>query len=44
MQARQEGQGEIVLYETPDGKTALDVRLEGDTVWLSQKQLGEIAK
>ena len=22
VQARQEGQGEIVLYETPDGKTA----------------------
>lgn len=34
--------GEVVLYRTKDGQTALDVRLEGDTVWLSQKQLGEL--
>ena len=33
------GKGEIVLYQTSDGKTALDVRLEQDTLWLSQKQL-----
>jgi len=34
--------GEVVLYQTKDGKTALDVRLEGDTVWLSQKQMGDL--
>lgn len=33
------GKGEVVLYQTPDGKTALDVRLDQDTLWLSQKQL-----
>lgn len=32
----------IVIYETPDGETAIDVRLEGDTVWLSQAQLAQL--
>ena len=29
----------IVLYKSPDGKAALDVRLEGETLWLSLSQL-----
>lgn len=29
----------IEIYQTPDGSTELDVRLDGDTVWLSQAQL-----
>jgi prophage maintenance system killer protein len=38
-----EGQGgEIVLYKTKDGRTALDVRLERETVWLSQKQMVDL--
>ncbi len=28
---------EIVIYQSEDGKTVLDVRLEDDTVWLSQQ-------
>jgi prophage maintenance system killer protein len=31
--------GEIVLYRTKDGRTAVDVRLEKETVWLTQKQM-----
>ncbi len=31
--------GEVVLYRTSDGTIALDVRLEQDTVWLTQKQM-----
>jgi len=31
--------GEIVLYQSPDGKAALDVRLEGETLWLNLNQL-----
>jgi hypothetical protein len=27
--------GEIVLYQSPDGKAALDVRLQGETLWLN---------
>ena len=31
--------GEIILYRSPDGKAALDVRLEGETLWLSLNQI-----
>ncbi len=34
--------GEIVLYQSPDGKAALDVRLDRETVWLNQRQLAEL--
>jgi prophage maintenance system killer protein len=34
--------GEVVLYRTKDGQTALDVRLEGDTVWLTQAQMAKL--
>ncbi len=33
---------ELILYQAEDGKTRLEVRFEGETVWLSQKQLGEL--
>ncbi len=39
---QQEDRGEVALYEMPDGRTALEVRLYGDTAWLSQKQMGEL--
>ena len=31
--------GEIVLYQTKDGRTALDVRLDQETVWLDAHQM-----
>lgn len=31
--------GEIVIYHAPDGGVELDVRLEKETIWLSQKQM-----
>jgi hypothetical protein len=31
--------GEIVLYSAPDGTVELNVRLERETVWLTQKQM-----
>ena len=31
--------GEIVLYQTADGRTSIDVKLENDTVWLTQAQM-----
>jgi len=34
--------GEIVIYQSPDGMTALDVRLVGETLWLSQTQVAEL--
>jgi hypothetical protein len=33
---------EILLYQTEDGQTKIDVRLEEETVWLSQVQMGEL--
>jgi hypothetical protein len=34
--------GEIVLYQTEDGSTRLEVRLLNETVWLSQKMMAEL--
>ena len=31
--------GEIVIYQTDDGTVHLDVKLEDETVWLTQEQL-----
>jgi hypothetical protein len=33
---------EIILYNTEDGKTKIDVRLENDTVWLTMEQISEL--
>ncbi|MBT9568073.1 MAG: virulence protein RhuM/Fic/DOC family protein [Thiobacillus sp.] len=38
----QEKQGAVLLYQTADGGPALDVRLERESVWLSQAQLVEL--
>ena len=35
----EEGIGRIVLYQTPDGQTNLEVKLENDTVWLTRQQM-----
>jgi len=32
----------IILYQSPDGKTSLNVHLDHDTAWLSQAQLAEL--
>ncbi len=34
--------GEIILYQTEDGKTKIEVRLEDDTVWLTLNQIAEL--
>ena len=36
------GLGEVILYRTADGGPALDVRLERESVWLSQAQLVDL--
>lgn len=35
-------QGEIVIYQTDDGDTKIDVRFVDETVWLTQAQLCEL--
>ena len=32
----------IIIYQNPDGTTLLDVRLDHETVWLTQKQMAEL--
>jgi prophage maintenance system killer protein len=34
--------GEVLVYEAPDGEVRVDVRLERETVWLSQAQIAEL--
>ena len=34
--------GEILIYQTEDGLTKLDVRMEDETVWLTQQQMAEL--
>ena len=34
--------GEIIIYQTEDGLTKLDVRMEDETVWLTQQQMAEL--
>ena len=34
--------GEIVIYQTEDGLTKLDVKMEDETVWLTQQQMAEL--
>ena len=35
-------QNQIVIYQTEDGQTQIDVRMENETVWLTQKQIAEL--
>lgn len=37
-----ENKGDIVIYQTKDGLTKIDVRFEDETVWLTQAQLVEL--
>ena len=34
--------GEIIVYQSDDGLTRVDVRFEGDTVWLTQQQMADL--
>ena len=36
------GNGDILIYQSEDGRTHIDVRMEQDTVWLTQQQLCEL--
>lgn len=34
--------GEIIIYQTDDGLTHIDVKMEDETVWLTQQQMAEL--
>jgi hypothetical protein len=38
----EQAKGQFLVYQAEDGKLKLDVRFEGETVWLSQKLMAEL--
>jgi hypothetical protein len=38
----QENTSQLVIYQTEDGNTKLDVRFQDETVWLTQKLMAEL--
>jgi len=42
MSNQKEKNNQIILYNTEDGQTKIEVRVEDETVWLSQKQMAEL--
>jgi len=34
--------GQFIVYQTQDGKLKIDVRFEGETVWLTQQHMAEL--
>lgn len=39
---KNDDKGQIIIYQADDGKTNIDVLLEDETVWLTQRQLVEL--
>ena len=37
-----ENNSEILIYQTEDGLTKIDVKMENETVWLTQAQMSEL--
>ena len=37
-----EPKSELILYQTEDNRTRIEVRLENETVWLTQAQLSDL--
>jgi len=33
---------QLLFYQAPDGRTRLEVRMQGETVWLTQAQMAEL--
>lgn len=33
---------QLVIYQTPQGDTRIDVRVKGETIWLTQRQIAEL--
>ena len=34
--------GQFIMYRSDDGRTQIDVRFEGETLWLSQAQMAQL--
>ena len=42
MKKKNELQNQVIIYEGNDGESRIDVRFEGETVWLTQAQIAEL--
>ena len=40
--ALEKSKGQVLIYQTEVGQTRLEVHLEGETVWLTQKAMAEL--
>ena len=38
---KNQNESQIILYQTEDGQTKLQVKIEDETVWLTQDQMAE---
>lgn len=38
----EENKSQIIIYQTENGETKLDVRFQDETVWLTQKLMAEL--
>ena len=41
-QDQPQGGSEIILYQSEDGRSRIEVRMEGGTVWLSQRLIADL--
>jgi len=41
MSNNEDNQKQVLIYQAADGSFQTEVRLESDTIWLSQKQMSE---
>ncbi|MDO8302570.1 MAG: DNA-binding protein, partial [Sedimentisphaerales bacterium] len=39
---QEESKGEIIIYRTSGGTASLEVKLQDETVWLSQSQMADL--
>ncbi len=39
---KQDKNNKIIIYNTEDGETKIEVQMKDDTIWLSQKQMAEL--
>ena len=42
MDQKAENTGDIIIYQTEDGLTKINVKLDNETVWLNQQQMSEL--
>ena len=38
----EDNQGEIIIYQSEDGLTHIDVKIENETVWLTLDQMADL--